>query len=73
MQGLRQAAENVVHKEETTAEFRRTAVRFILFFYFIFISFFLLLFFFSFFGYNLPAHTQWNGIMLLNVHRGEAY
>ena len=24
-------------------------------------------------GYSLPAHTQWNGIMLLNVHRGEAY
>ena len=29
VQGLRQAAENAVHKEETTADFRRTAVRFI--------------------------------------------
>ena len=29
MQGLQEAAENAVHKEETTADFRRTAVRFI--------------------------------------------
>ena len=62
MQGLRQAAENAVHKEDTSADFRRTAVRFIFYFKF---------FFFFFFGYNLPAHTQWNGVMLLNVHRGE--
>ena len=47
MQGLRQAAENAVHKEETSAEFRRTAVRFIFFyfFYFLFSSFIFLLFF----------------------------
>ena len=38
---------------------------------FYFISFFILLFLFSFFGNNLPAHTQWTGLMLLNVHRGE--
>ena len=69
MQGLRQAAENSVHKEDTSADFRRTAVRFLFFFFFF--LFFFLLFFFSFFGYSLPAHTQWNGIMLLNVHRGE--
>ena len=34
----------------------------------------LFFFFFSFsFGYSLPARTHWTGIMLLNVHRGEAY
>ena len=39
MQGLRQAAENAVHKEDTSADFRRTAVRFIFYFNFYFFIF----------------------------------
>ena len=42
MQGLRQAAENAVHKEDTSADFRRTAVRFLSssFFFFFLVLFF---------------------------------
>ena len=63
MQGLRQAAENVVHKEETTAEFRRTAVRFIFFFFFFFFLFSSFIFLLFFRLQSSSTHAmEWNNV-----------